>query len=65
MADFTNAKLYGANLTNAAVAINLPTKVNPKQGGVYLFSLPYKGDNATLEQYTTELTAAATNFLQL
>jgi uncharacterized protein YjbI with pentapeptide repeats len=61
-ADFTGAQLYGAVLTNAAVAINVPTKVIPKQGGVYLFSLPYNGDTATLDQYTTELSAAAASF---
>ena len=33
-ADFTGATLDGANLANAAVAINVPTKGNPKQGGV-------------------------------
>ena len=61
-ADFTGAQLYAANLTNAAVAINMPTRFNPKQGGVYLFSLPYTGDNGTLEQYTTELTTAAKTY---
>jgi uncharacterized protein YjbI with pentapeptide repeats len=61
-ADFTDAQLYGANLTNAAVAINVPTKANPKQGGVYLCSLPYRGDTVTLDQYTTELSGAAASF---
>jgi len=64
-ADFTSAQLYGANLTNAAVAINVATKVNPTQGGVYLFSLPYRGDNGTLDQYTTELTTAGKSFFSL
>ena len=64
-ADFTGAELFGANLTNAAVAIKVPTKASPQQGGVYLFSLPYSGDKATLQQYTTELTAAATSFFSL
>lgn len=64
-ADFTGAQLYGANLTNAAVAINVPTKFNAKQGGVYLFSLPYSGDIVTLDQYTTELSAAAASFFSL
>ena len=61
-ADFTDATLDGANLANAATAINVPTKVMAKQGGVYLFSLPYSGDKATLAQYTTELDAATTGF---
>ena len=61
-ADFTGATLDGANLANAAVAINVPTKGNPKQGGVYLFSLPYSGDKATLAQYIAELDAATTGF---
>jgi uncharacterized protein YjbI with pentapeptide repeats len=64
-ADFTGAQLYGANLTNAAVAIPVPTKVIPKQGGVYLFSLPYNGDTATVDQYTTELGAEALSFFSL
>ncbi len=61
-ADFTDALLYGANLANAAVAVEVPTKGNPKQGGVWLFSLPYAGDTNTLAQYTAELNAAATRF---
>ena len=61
-ADFTDAQLYGANLSNAAVAVNVPTTANPRQGGVYLFSLPYKGDATTLQQYTAELNAAAAIF---
>lgn len=61
-ADFTDATLYGTNLANAATAINVPTKVIAKQGGVYLFSLPYSDDKATLAQYTTELDAATTGF---
>jgi uncharacterized protein YjbI with pentapeptide repeats len=61
-ADFTDAQLYGANLTNAAVAIKVATKANPKQGGVYLFSLPYNGDTNILQQYITELNDAATVF---
>jgi len=61
-ADFTDAQLYGANLTNAAVAVNVPTKANPRQGGVYLFSLPFKGDGNTLQQYAAELDAASTFF---
>jgi uncharacterized protein YjbI with pentapeptide repeats len=64
-ADFTDARLYGANLTNAAVAINVPTTRIAKQGGVYLFSLPYKDDNASLEQYKTELTTAAKTLFSL
>ena len=64
-ADFTDAQLYGANLANAAVAINVPTKVIQKQGGVYLFSLPYSGDTATLDQYTAELSAEAASFFSL
>ena len=62
-ADFTDAQLFGANLTNAAVAVPVPSKVNPQQGGVYLFSLPYQADTATLNQYTAELTAAAKIFV--
>ena len=63
-ADFTDAELYGANLTNAAVAINVPTKNVATQGGVFLFNLPGQVDTATLDQYTAELTAAATkNFM--
>ena len=54
-ADFTDAQLFDANLSNAAIAINVPAKFSPKQGGVYLFSLPYSGDAVTLEQYKTEL----------
>jgi|GEM_PF-1142348 len=61
-ADFTDALLYGADLTNAAVAINVPTRAFPKQGGVYLFSLPYPGDKHALQQYTAELDAASTLF---
>ena len=61
-ADFTDATLFGANLANAATAINVPTKVIAKQGGVYLFSLPYSEDKATLAQYTAELDAATTGF---
>lgn len=61
-ADFTDAQLFGANLANAAVAINVPTKTNPQLGGVYLFSLPYTGDSNTVQQYITELNAAATQF---
>ncbi len=61
-ADFTDALLYGANLANAAVAVEAPTKGNPKQGGVWLFSLPYAGDKTTLQQYSAELNAAATRF---
>ena len=62
-ADFTDAQLYGANLTNAAIAIPLQTKAGQKVGGVYLFNLPFKGDTATLNQYTAELTAAAKIFI--
>ena len=61
-ADFTDSQLFGANLENAAVAINVPTKVNASQGGVYLFSLPFAADTHTLQQYTAELNAAATLF---
>ena len=61
-ADFTGAQLHDANLTNAAVAINVPTKANPNQGGVYLFSLPFKGDGNSLPEYVTELNAAGTLF---
>ena len=61
-ADFTDAQLYSANLTNAAVAINIPTPNVPQQGGVYLFSLPYEGGVATLQQYLSELNAASTQF---
>jgi hypothetical protein len=61
-ADFTDAQLYGANLANAAVAISTPTKGNPNQGGVYLFSLPYSGDATGLQKYTAELNAASTKF---
>ena len=57
-ADFTNAQLYGANLANAATAINVPTKAISTQGGVYLFSLPYKGDTTALATYTAELNGA-------
>ena len=64
-ADFTNAQLYGANLANAAVAVKVPTKVNPTQGGVYLFSLPYSGDKATVEQYKNELNTEAPSFFSL
>src|SRR6185369_10646547 len=58
-ADFTDAQLYDAILKNAAVAINVKTSPNPQQGGVYLLSLPYSGDTATLDQYKAELNAAA------
>ena len=61
-ADFTDAQLSGANLANAAVAIKIPTKANPDQGGVYLFSLPYSGDPNTAQQYIAELSAAANQF---
>ena len=61
-ADFTDAQLFGANLANAAVAIRVPTKANPDQGGVYLFSLPFTGDTNTVQQYVAELTAASTQF---
>ena len=61
-ADFTDAQLFGANLANAAIAINVPTKANPQLGGVYLFSLPYTCDSNTVQQYITELNAAATQF---
>jgi uncharacterized protein YjbI with pentapeptide repeats len=61
-ANFTDAQLYGAILENAAVAINVPTKANPEQGGVYVFSLPYSDDKATLAQYTAELDAATGGF---
>ena len=62
-ADFTDAQLYGANLSNAAVAVKVPTRAVPNQGGVYLFSLPYAdGDTNTLQQYTGELNAAASEF---
>lgn len=54
-ADFTDAQLSDANLSNAAVAINVRTSAIPNQGGVYLFTLPYSGDAATLEQYIAEL----------
>jgi uncharacterized protein YjbI with pentapeptide repeats len=58
-ADFTDAQLYGADLTDAAVAVSVPTKAYPQQGGVYLFSLPYAGDPATLQAYIDELNAGA------
>lgn len=61
-ADFTDAVLHGANLANAAVAINVPTTADPKQGGVYLFSLPFAGDSTACAQYEAELNAAATVF---
>jgi len=61
-ADFTDAQLYGGNLANAAVAINVPTTAFPQQGGVYLFSLPDAGDSNSLQQYTSELDAAAKRF---
>ena len=61
-ADFTDAQLYSANMTNAAVAVSTPTTANPNQGGVYLFSLPATGDTVSLQQYTSELNAAASKF---
>ena len=61
-ADFTDALLHGANLTNAAVAIKV---AEPDRSGVYLFSLPYGGDTATLDQYITELSAAAASVFSL
>jgi hypothetical protein len=61
-ADFTDAQLYGANLANAATAVNVPTTAVPHQGGVYLFSLPYAGDTSILQQYTAELNAASSEF---
>jgi len=61
-ADFTGATLDGAHLENAATAISVPTKV-ATQGAVYLFSLPYSRDKATLAQYTAELDAATTGFI--
>jgi uncharacterized protein YjbI with pentapeptide repeats len=64
-ADFTDAKLDQADLTNAAVAINISPDQSSPQGGVYLFSLPYHGDANTLEQYQTELTAHASFMLPL
>lgn len=63
---FTGARLDKANLTNAAVAINVAIKAGEKRGGVYLFSLPYGNDDpATIEQYKSELTAAAATFFSL
>lgn len=64
-ADFTDAHLDGANLENAAVAVKVPTKDNPNQGGVYLFSLPYPNDKHLLSDYLTELNAAATTLFSL
>jgi uncharacterized protein YjbI with pentapeptide repeats len=61
-ADFTDAQLYGALLGDAAVAIPVPVPNFPNQGGVYLFSLPFDGDTATLAQYTNELNSAANKF---
>lgn len=61
-ADFTDAQLYGAVLANAAVATPVPIPNFPNQGGVYLFSLPFEGDAATLEEYTTELNSASDKF---
>ena len=64
-ADFTDAQLGGASLKNAAVAISVPTKANPNQGGVYLFSLPYTGDTNTMQQYMGELDAAGLTLFSL
>ena len=64
-AEFTDAHLDGANLENAAVAVKVPTKDNPNQGGVYLFSLPYPNDKHILNDYLTELNAAATTLFSL
>ena len=64
-ADFTDAQLGAASLKNAAVAINVPTKANPNQGGVYLFSLPYSGDTNTLQNYIDELDAAGLTLFSL
>ena len=64
-ADFTGAQLAGANLKNAAVAIKVATKMNPNQGGVYLFSLPYPGDTNTVQQYIAELNEAAVTYFSL
>ena len=64
-ADFTDAQLYGANMENAAVAIKVPIKPNPGQGGTYLFSLPYAKDTRSLAQYTAELSAAAKTLFSL
>src|ERR1043166_3102598 len=61
-ADFTDAQLYGAILANAAVAVPAPSTSVPNQGGVYLFTLPFSGDSATLQQYTSELNGAANRF---
>lgn len=61
-ADFTDAQLYGALLANAAVATPVPVPNFPNQGGVYLFSLPFDRDTATLAQYTTELNGAGNKF---
>ena len=61
-ADFTDAQLFAANLANAAVAIKIPTKATPDQGGVYLFTLPYSDDPNTAQQYIAELNAAAAQF---
>jgi uncharacterized protein YjbI with pentapeptide repeats len=61
-ADFTDAQLYGAILANAAVAIPVPIPNFPNQGGVYLFTLPYSGDPAVLQQYVTELNSAGNKF---
>lgn len=61
-ADFTDAQLFATNLANAAVAIKTPTKANPNQGGVYLFSLPCTGDTNTVQEYVAELSAAAIQF---
>ena len=61
-ADFTDAQIFNANLENAAVAVNVPTKANPAQGSMYIFSLPYASDTHTLQEYTAELNAAATVF---
>ena len=64
-ADFTDAQLAWANMTNAAVAIKVPTTTNPQAGGVYLFSLPYTGDTNTKQQYIDELNAAALTLFNL
>ena len=65
-ADFTSAQLDWANLENAAVAIKVPTKATPDQGGVYLFSLPYSSkDVYWAGDYINELNAAATSLFSL
>jgi uncharacterized protein YjbI with pentapeptide repeats len=54
-ANFQDAQLQRANLTDAAVGVAIPTRTDPQQGGVYLFSMTAPGGAA-------ELDAAATAF---